>query len=311
MKKIEKVDVAVMLGFIMSLSLSTAQVEAADIEVIVTQDGGIECVMTTFENGGQNAYIADPDVLDSDLITGSVMRFPLPWKTFNQPATGYSNNPSGSTVAFWEGEGSNEVLFDEPVCGVGLFYASYSDVTVTCYDASDSVVASTSSAANFAGSFCVWDPLWLEASDNVITKVVVSGMAYYTLLDDFSYCRLSAIDVSIDIKPGSYPNAINLRSHGMVPVAILSEEQFDATTVDPDTVELAGASVEVRGKSNKYMAHEEDVNGDGLVDLVVQVATENLDPGSFQDGYAILTAETFDGQLIEGMDEITIVPPEE
>jgi len=114
--------------------------------------------------------------------------------------------------------------------------------------------------------------------------------------------------VEIDIKPGSYPNAINLGSRGLIPVAILSSDDFDATNVDPDTVELAGAGVDVRGKSNKYMAHEEDVNGDGLVDLVVQVATENLNPDSFQNGYAVLTGSTYDGQEIEGSDEITIVP---
>jgi hypothetical protein len=114
--------------------------------------------------------------------------------------------------------------------------------------------------------------------------------------------------VQIDIKPGSYPNAINLGSYGLVPVAILSSSEFDATTVDPDTVELAGAEVAVRGKSNKYMAHAEDVNGDGLVDLLLQVATQNLDPDSFQDGSAVLTGRTYDGVSIEGEDEITIVP---
>jgi hypothetical protein len=126
-----------------------------------------------------------------------------------------------------------------------------------------------------------------------------------------SWTSVSPIQlVEIDIKPGSYPNAINLGSQGLVPVAILSSEQFDANSVDPDTVELAGADVEVRGKSNRFMAHQEDVDGDGLLDLVVQVATANLDPTSLQDGYAVLTGKTFDGQDIEGQDEITIVPAE-
>jgi parallel beta-helix repeat protein len=116
--------------------------------------------------------------------------------------------------------------------------------------------------------------------------------------------------VAIDIKPGSYPNAINLGSHGLVPVAILSSAEFDATTVDPETVELAGAGVAVRGKSNKYMAQQEDVNGDGLVDLINHVATENLDPAALQDGYAVLIGTTFGGEEITGTDEITIVPPE-
>jgi hypothetical protein len=117
-----------------------------------------------------------------------------------------------------------------------------------------------------------------------------------------------SIQVEIDIKPGSYPNAINLRSKGLIPVAILSTGDFDATTVDPATVQIAGACVSTRAKNSQFMVHEEDVNGDGLVDLVLQVATQNLDKGTFQDGYAILTGTTYGGQSILGADEITIVP---
>jgi len=92
----------------------------------------------------------------------------------------------------------------------------------------------------------------------------------------------------------------------LVPVAILSSEDFDATTVDPTTVELAGANVAVRGKGNS-MAHEEDVNGDGLVDLVVQVETQGLD--DLGDGGTVkLTGTTFNGETIVGYDEVIIVP---
>lgn len=118
------------------------------------------------------------------------------------------------------------------------------------------------------------------------------------------------INVDIDIKPGSYPNAINLGSNGVIPVAILSDTEFDATTVSPETVTLAGAGVRVRGKGNKYLASEEDVNEDGLMDLVVKIETENLDEGQFQDGYAILTGQMTDGTEFTGSGEITIVPPE-
>lgn len=120
--------------------------------------------------------------------------------------------------------------------------------------------------------------------------------------------------VEIDIKPGSYPNTINLGSNGVVPVGIISSEGFDATAVAPENVFLAGSGVAIRGKGNKYLAHEEDVNGDGLMDLVVQVETENLDPGEFQDGYAVLkihqTSDQNSPVLYQGSDEITIVPPE-
>jgi hypothetical protein len=120
------------------------------------------------------------------------------------------------------------------------------------------------------------------------------------------------ITVSIDIKPGTNPNHINLGSYGVLPVAILSSDTFDATQVNPDTVSLAGAGVAMRGKGNKYLAHEEDVNGDGLLDLVVKVETENLNLYESQDGFAILTGSTSgDNPIpIQGQDEIVIVPPE-
>ena len=142
--------------------------------------------------------------------------------------------------------------------------------------------------------------------------------------DVWSFTTAVAVhEAPIDIKPDSYPNAINLGSHGLITVAILSSdevgEEFDATTVDPSTVELAGASVVKRGKGNKFMAHEQDVNGDGLLDLVVQVAIDDIDVSLLQEVeeddviyiYAPLTGRTYGGEdIVEGWDEIIIVPPE-
>ena len=116
--------------------------------------------------------------------------------------------------------------------------------------------------------------------------------------------------IDIDIKPGSNPNPINPGSNGLIPVAIFTTDEFNATTVIPESVELNGATVPMRGKSGKYMAHEEDVNGDGLTDLVVQVETEGLGEVG-DDGIVKLTGETTDGISIEGSDVVVIVPPEE
>ena len=112
----------------------------------------------------------------------------------------------------------------------------------------------------------------------------------------------------IDIKPGSSPNSLNLGSNGVIPVAILSTEEFDATTLDPETIFLEGSGVAVRGKGNKPMSHAEDVNGDGMADLVVQIDIESLDPERFQDGSAVVTVEIGDQVLYQGDDEITTVP---
>ncbi|MGD0923031.1 MAG: hypothetical protein ABSA70_14905 [Terriglobia bacterium] len=112
--------------------------------------------------------------------------------------------------------------------------------------------------------------------------------------------------VAIDIKPGVYPNTINLGSNGTVPVAILSSETFDATTVDPVTVTLAGASVKLKGKGTP-MSSFEDVNKDGRLDLLVHVTTEALELTATSEE-AVLEGKTFSGRRIKGTDTVKIVP---
>ena len=112
--------------------------------------------------------------------------------------------------------------------------------------------------------------------------------------------------VGIDIKPGEYPNSINLGSHGVVPVAILSSPSFDATQVDPLTITLAGAHVALRGKGTP-MVSQQDVNDDGLLDLVVHVETEALEL-SPEDTEALLLGQTYGGLHIVGSDSVRIVP---
>jgi len=114
------------------------------------------------------------------------------------------------------------------------------------------------------------------------------------------------VRVNIDIKPGSFPNSINLGSSGSVPVAILSTENFDAATVDPSTVTLASAPVKMKGKGTP-MASLEDVNGDGRLDLVVHVNTEALQL-SDADTEAVLEGTTFGGKRIRGVGSVSVVP---
>lgn len=114
------------------------------------------------------------------------------------------------------------------------------------------------------------------------------------------------LTVAIDIKPGQYPNTINLGSNGVVPVAILSSASFDATTVDPLTVKLAGASVQLKGNGTPVTSIR-DVDGDGLMDLVVHVETEALEL-SPEDTQANLVGYTFGGLGVIGSDSVRIVP---
>ena len=108
--------------------------------------------------------------------------------------------------------------------------------------------------------------------------------------------------VTIDIKPGSFPNSINPKSKGMISVAILTSDSFDATTVDSTTVLFGAAGTEAAPVQSAL----EDVAGDGDTDMILHFKTQ--DTGiQCGDTSASLTGETFNGQAIEGSDAIKAV----
>jgi probable HAF family extracellular repeat protein len=134
----------------------------------------------------------------------------------------------------------------------------------------------------------------------------IAGFSMTTEGDKHLCLWVPVQNVEIDIKPGSYPNSINLGSKGTIPVAIFSSETFDATNIDPSTISMADAAVKVKGNGTS-MATSEDVNSDGLLDLVVHVETQglNLTEG---DTEVELIGQTFDGLEIRGIDTIRVVP---
>ncbi len=116
----------------------------------------------------------------------------------------------------------------------------------------------------------------------------------------------SVVTVEVDVKPGSDKNLINLRSEGVIPVAILGSSTFDATTVDPTTVEFAGAPVRLRS-NGRIAAATEDLNLDGHLDLLLHFETSALDLAT-DATEAVLTGRTYGGTGIRGVDTVRIVP---
>ena len=113
------------------------------------------------------------------------------------------------------------------------------------------------------------------------------------------------IPVQIDIKPGTSPNAIKLQDTGNIPVAIFSSQTFDARTIDVASLKLNGAGVRiVKGKGLQYSF--DDVNGDGLIDLMV-----HFDRGALQltagDTTATVIGVTLDSKQIQGTDTVEII----
>ena len=90
---------------------------------------------------------------------------------------------------------------------------------------------------------------------------------------------------------------------GRTPVAILASSEFDPLMVDPATIR-AGDLITAPVRWGRG----EDVNGDGLLDLVVHFKTQELNAdGLLQDGEELeISGETFEGGSFTGSDLIRL-----
>jgi Tol biopolymer transport system component len=124
---------------------------------------------------------------------------------------------------------------------------------------------------------------------------------------------VTVIEVDIDIRPFSQLNFVNPGSHGVLPVAFLTDETFDAATIDPWTITVAGREFGglvkiVRGWRNPLpLAMLVDVDGDGDDDLLAMLEIQNLalDPTTT---VCVLGALTYDGCVVQGEDTVWIWP---
>ena len=134
--------------------------------------------------------------------------------------------------------------------------------------------------------------------------------------------------VSMDIRPGTCPNPLNIRSRGVLPTAVLGTETLDVTEIDFTTLTLTradgvGGAVPPMMKRPGHGTKIEDVGTpfegelcechelacDGIDDLLLKFSTEEivstLQLGSVPRGTPVeltLIGSTFDGTTFETSD---------
>lgn len=123
--------------------------------------------------------------------------------------------------------------------------------------------------------------------------------------------------VGIDIKPGSFPNSINLGSGGTTPVAILGSATLNVADIDVGTLTLGTAGVKTVGKTDRFNCGVSDVSGDfsgglegapdGFPDLVCHFVTLNIVPEA-GGTTAKMMGDLIGGFGIDGTDSVKIVP---
>jgi hypothetical protein len=111
--------------------------------------------------------------------------------------------------------------------------------------------------------------------------------------------------VGVDIKPGEDPATINPKSHGKITVAILSSATFDATTQVDRTSLTFGRTGDEKSLVSCDAASQ-DVNGDGLPDVVCRFDTQGT-VFQISDTAGVLKGRTTTGTPVGGSEAISIV----
>jgi hypothetical protein len=110
----------------------------------------------------------------------------------------------------------------------------------------------------------------------------------------------------IDVKPGSDVNSINPMGRGVVSVAILGSEGFDVLDVDTSTLSFGPRGAGGAAPTHGIGGHPEDVDGDGLTDLVSHYGVQQTGI-AFGETEACVKGELLDGRSFEGCDTIRTV----
>ena len=110
-----------------------------------------------------------------------------------------------------------------------------------------------------------------------------------------------AMRVSIDVKPGDTPTTIEPGRQGMIPIAILSTAQFDASTVDASTIRIGPTGTE----ATIFRSNMDDVDRDGKIDMLLLVRVQEM---AIKCGNTtiILKAKTKAGRQIEGSEVVKL-----
>jgi hypothetical protein len=117
--------------------------------------------------------------------------------------------------------------------------------------------------------------------------------------------------VTFDIKPGGYPNKINLSANGLLPVAVLTTQDFDASQFTPEMAHLSDANMAMSCEGAAAIRWKlDDVNGDHHLDLVFFFSVEDLDLTSSSTAATLMAHGSYNSTPthIVGTDSVLVKP---
>ncbi|MFC1572684.1 right-handed parallel beta-helix repeat-containing protein [Candidatus Eisenbacteria bacterium] len=151
------------------------------------------------------------------------------------------------------------------------------------------------------------------------TTVLASDEPIGTISTEPYYVFIGALASYVDVKPGSCPNSVNLKSKGVTPMAIVGAVDFDVHEIDISSMLLEGTVAPTRFNyedvSTPIVASGEcecvAEGPDGFEDLTLKFRTQDLKDalGPVQIGEEVvltLTGTLLNGTPFEGTDCIVV-----
>jgi|Deesub1362A_J573_1020465.scaffolds.fasta_scaffold15234_2 hypothetical protein len=270
---------------------------------------------------------------------------------------GIAFGPDGVTLFLMEGNGylsiidtvtgsvtpvgytgfSDDALEFDPDSGVFFAIPKNTLITIDPLDASATVVGNIGGLGNLDACTIVRSPegTWFtinRRTKELVTIDITTGTVSSVIgklgpnvsknicATGFAPERPFTVKVSIDIKPQSCPNPLNTNSHGVLPVAILGDENLDVTFIDPDSIQLEGVApirnsiedVSVPIMDKRYECDCITGGQDGFDDMVFKFDVQEIMDalGDITDGEELvltLTGNLLDGTSIIGEDCVIVI----
>ena len=105
---------------------------------------------------------------------------------------------------------------------------------------------------------------------------------------------------SVDIKPGSCQSPLNVRSQGVLPVAILGTDEFEVETINPETIMITREGFDPL-EPIRYSFEDVGAPSQGDPCVCEDPDGDELDEDSEGDGFIDLTLKFSVPELVEGL----------